>query len=162
MADFFSKIDKTIMGRKTAAATAKMRESGDIPETPSMANYVVSRRWKAGKRDGFEVVSGSLKAFMRKLKRRRGERPISGRWGRIGPQFPARGFGGRALHRTWSHTFERWRPRVSGQVSAARRGGRSADNRELIFFPTIGRLFPRKHLKSQIDGEGVREGIGRE
>ena len=31
MADFFSKIDTTIMGRKTAAATAKMRESGEIP-----------------------------------------------------------------------------------------------------------------------------------
>ncbi len=35
MADFFSKIDTTIMGRKTAAATAKMRESGEIPETVS-------------------------------------------------------------------------------------------------------------------------------
>jgi hypothetical protein len=37
MTDFFSKIDTTIMGRKTAAATAKMRENGDIPETPGMA-----------------------------------------------------------------------------------------------------------------------------
>jgi len=44
MADFFSKIDTTIMGRKTAIATAKMRASGEIPETPGMANYVVSRR----------------------------------------------------------------------------------------------------------------------
>ena len=67
MADFFSKIDATIMGRKTAAATAKMRQSGEIPETPGMANYVVSRRWKPGKREGFEVVSGSLKAFVRNL-----------------------------------------------------------------------------------------------
>ena len=31
MADFFSKIDTTIMGRKTAAAVAKMRESGEFP-----------------------------------------------------------------------------------------------------------------------------------
>ena len=44
MADFFSKIDITIMGRKTAAVTAKMRESGEIPEIPNMTTYVVSRR----------------------------------------------------------------------------------------------------------------------
>ena len=48
-----------------------MRKSGEIPETPSIANYVFSRRWKPGKRDGFEVVSGSLTAFVKKLKRRR-------------------------------------------------------------------------------------------
>jgi dihydrofolate reductase len=73
MADFFSKIDTTIMGRKTAVGWMKMRESGEVPETPGMANYVVSRRWKAGQREGFEVVSGSLKAFVRKLKRRPGK-----------------------------------------------------------------------------------------
>jgi dihydrofolate reductase len=38
-----------------------------------MANYVISRRWKPGKREGFEVVSGSLTAFVRKLKRRTGK-----------------------------------------------------------------------------------------
>jgi dihydrofolate reductase len=73
MADFFSKIDTTIMGRKTAEAAAKLRESGEMPETPGMANYVVSRRWKPGKREGFEVVSGSLTAFVKKLKRRPGK-----------------------------------------------------------------------------------------
>jgi dihydrofolate reductase len=73
MADFFSKIDTTMMGRKTAEATAKLRESGEMPETPGMANYVVSRRWKPGKRKGFEVVSGSLTAFVKKLKRRPGK-----------------------------------------------------------------------------------------
>jgi dihydrofolate reductase len=73
MADFFAKIDTTIMGRKTAAATAKMRKSGEIPETPGITNYVVSRRWKPGKREGFEVVSGSLTAFVKKLKRRAGK-----------------------------------------------------------------------------------------
>jgi dihydrofolate reductase len=73
MADFFSKIDTTIMGRKTAEAFVKMRESGEVPETPGMANYVVSRRWKPGKRDGFEVVGGSLTAFVKKLKRRSGK-----------------------------------------------------------------------------------------
>src|ERR1039458_8169306 len=66
MADFFSKIDTTIMGRKTAAGWVKMRESGEIPEMPGMTNYVVSRRWKPGKREGFEVVSGPLTTFVKK------------------------------------------------------------------------------------------------
>jgi dihydrofolate reductase len=73
MADFFAKIDTTIMGRKTAAATAEMRKSGEIPEMPGMSTYVFSRRWKPGKRDGFEVVGGSLTAFVKKLKRRQGK-----------------------------------------------------------------------------------------
>lgn len=73
MADFFAQIDATIMGRKTAVGWVEMRERGEIPETPGMANYVVSRRWKPGKRNGFEVVSGSLTAFVRKLKRREGK-----------------------------------------------------------------------------------------
>jgi dihydrofolate reductase len=73
MADFFAKIDTTIMGRKTAAATEPMRKSGEIPEMPGITNYVISRRWKPGKREGFEVVGGSLTAFVRKLKRRPGK-----------------------------------------------------------------------------------------
>jgi dihydrofolate reductase len=73
MADFFAKIDTTIMGRKTAVGMVKMRKSGEIPEMPGISNYVFSRRWKPGKRDGFEVVSGSLTAFVRKLKRRKGK-----------------------------------------------------------------------------------------
>ena len=73
MADFFARIDTTIMGRKTAAATAEMRKSGEIPEMPGITNYVFSRRWKPGKRDGFEVVTGSLTAFVKKLKRRPGK-----------------------------------------------------------------------------------------
>src|SRR4249920_1575914 len=70
MADFFAGIDTTIMARKTAAAAAKMRKSGEMPDTPGMAYYVVSRRWKPGKRDWYEVVSGSLTSLVRKLKRR--------------------------------------------------------------------------------------------
>src|ERR1700690_3694933 len=69
MADFFAGIDTTIMGRKTAAGWVKMRKSGEIPETPGITNYEVSGRWKPGKRDGFEVVTGSLTAFVKKLKR---------------------------------------------------------------------------------------------
>src|ERR1700728_2250260 len=70
MADFFAGIDTTIMGRKTAAIVEKMRKDGEVPDTPGMATYVVSRRWKPGKREGFEVVSGPLTAFVKKLKRR--------------------------------------------------------------------------------------------
>src|SRR5580704_7862417 len=73
MADFFAKIDTTIMGRKTASGWVKMRASGEIPDMPGMTNYVVSRRWKPGKREGFEVVNGSLATFVRKLKRRPGK-----------------------------------------------------------------------------------------
>jgi dihydrofolate reductase len=73
MAEFFAGIDVTLMGRKTAAATAAMRKSGEIPEMPGMSTYVFSRRWKPGKRDGFEVVKGSLTAFVKKLKRRPGK-----------------------------------------------------------------------------------------
>jgi len=87
MADFFSNIDTTIMGRKTAAASAKMRESGEIPDTPGMANYVVSRRWKPGKREGFEVVNGPLKAFVRKLKRHPGKDIYLGGGGELARSF---------------------------------------------------------------------------
>ena len=87
MADFFSKIDTTIMGRKTAAGWVKMRASGEIPDTPGMANYVVSRRWKPGKRDGFEVVGGSLKALVGKLKRRAGKDIYLGGGGELGRSF---------------------------------------------------------------------------
>jgi dihydrofolate reductase len=73
MADFFAKIDTTIMGRKTAVGMVKMRKSGEILDTPGITYYVVSRRWKPGKRDGLEVVSGSLTAFVKKLKRQPGK-----------------------------------------------------------------------------------------
>ena len=73
MEDFFAGIDTTVMGRKTAAVVLKMRKSGEMPDTPGMAWYVISRRWKPGRREGFEVVNGSLKAFVGKLKRRTGK-----------------------------------------------------------------------------------------
>jgi dihydrofolate reductase len=87
MAEFFAKIDTTIMGRKTAAGWVKMRESGEIPDTPGMANYVISRRWKPGKREGFEVVSGSLTTFVRKLKRRPGKDIYLGGGGELARSF---------------------------------------------------------------------------
>jgi dihydrofolate reductase len=87
MADFFAKVDTTIMGRKTASGWVKMRESGEIPDMPGMANYVISRRWKRGPREGFEVVSGSLTTFVRKLKRRRGKDIYLGGGGELARSF---------------------------------------------------------------------------
>ena len=83
MADFFAGIDTTIMGRKTAAATAEMRKSGEIPEMPGISSYVISRRWKPGKRDGFEVVGGSLTTFVRKLQGRKGKDIYLGGGGKL-------------------------------------------------------------------------------
>jgi dihydrofolate reductase len=87
MADFFAGIDTTVMGRKTAAAVVKMRKSGEIPDTPGMTSYVISRRWKPGKREGFEVVGGSLKAFVKNLKRRKGKDIYLGGGGELARSF---------------------------------------------------------------------------
>ncbi len=87
MADFFAGIDTTIMGRKTAAVVEKMRKSGEMPDTPGMTSYVISRRWKPGKREAFEVVSGSLKVFVRKLKRRTGKDIYLGGGGELARSF---------------------------------------------------------------------------
>jgi dihydrofolate reductase len=87
MADFFAKIDTTVMGRKTAVGMVKMRKSGEMPETPGITYYVVSRRWKPGKREGFEVVSGSLTAFVKKLKRRSGKDIYLGGGGELARSF---------------------------------------------------------------------------
>jgi dihydrofolate reductase len=75
------------MGRKTAAAWVKLRKSGEIPDTQGMANYVISRRWNPGKRGGFEVVSGSLTTFVRKLKRRPGKDIYLGGGGELARSF---------------------------------------------------------------------------
>lgn len=87
MMDFFAGIDTTIMGRTTAAVVTKMRKSGEMPDTPGMATYVISRRWKPGKREGFEVVSGSLTTFVRKLKRRAGKDIYLGGGGKLARSF---------------------------------------------------------------------------
>jgi dihydrofolate reductase len=87
MADFFAGIDTTVMGRKTAAVVVKMRQSGEVPDTPDMTNYVISRRWKPGKRDGFEVVRGSLTTFVKKLKRRPGKDIYLGGGGELARSF---------------------------------------------------------------------------
>ncbi len=120
MADFFAGIDTTIMGRKTAAAVVKMRKSGEIPETPGMTNYVISRRWKPGKREGFEVVSGSLTAFVRKLKRRTGKDIYLGGGGELARSFLQEDLVDELFIGVGPDTFGRWHSRLSGQVPAAR------------------------------------------
>ena len=87
MADFFAGVDTTIMGRKTAAIVVKMRKNGEISDTSGMTSYVISRRWKPGKREGFEVVSGPLKAFVGKLKRRTGKNIYLGGGGELARSF---------------------------------------------------------------------------
>jgi len=87
MAEFFATIDTTIMGRKTAIGMVKMRESGEMPQMPGMVYYVLSRRWKPGKREGFEVVSGSLTGFVKKLKRRPGKDIYFGGGGELARSF---------------------------------------------------------------------------
>lgn len=104
MADFFAGIDTIVIGRKTAAVTTKMRGSGEIPDTPGTTSYVVSRRWKPGRREGFEVVSGSLTAFVKKLKRRSGKDIYLGGGGKLCRSFLSGGFGGRTLSRPGART----------------------------------------------------------
>jgi dihydrofolate reductase len=87
MAEFFARIDTTIMGRKTAVGMVKMRKSGEFPETPGMTYYVVSRRWKPGKRDGFEIVRGSLTALVKKWKRQPGKDIYLGGGGELARSF---------------------------------------------------------------------------
>jgi len=169
MAEFFAKIDTTIMGRKTAAAVSKLRKSGEMPDTPGMANYVVSRRWKPGKREGFEVVSGPLTTFVRKLKRRPGKDNYLGGGGELArsflqedlvdelfigvgpmllgdgiPGFPAK-FPQRDFKLTECKSYS------NGSVGYAMNGCglRLADNRALMgmdldFFSAIGREFRRE------------------
>jgi len=87
MGDFFAAIDTTIMGRKTAEGWVKMRKAGEIPDTPGQSTYVVSRRWKPGKRDGFEVVPGSLKTFVKKLQSQPGKNIYLGGGGELARSF---------------------------------------------------------------------------
>jgi dihydrofolate reductase len=64
-----------------------MRKTGEMPDTPCMTSYVISRRWKPGKREGFEVVNGPLKAFVGKLKRRKGKNIYLGGGGELARSF---------------------------------------------------------------------------
>jgi dihydrofolate reductase len=90
MTKFFATIDTTIMGRKTAAVTAKMQAKADMPEMPEMPgirNYVFSRRWKPGERKGFTVVNEPLPAFVRKLRKRPGKHIYLGGGGELARSF---------------------------------------------------------------------------
>jgi dihydrofolate reductase len=64
----FSAFDAVIIGRKSYDT---MRGMGAYP---GMKNYVVSRSIPPGQRDGFEFVSGDLKAWVEKLKNAPGKK----------------------------------------------------------------------------------------
>ena len=86
MADFFCR-------KRHHRHAARPRQPGETGKAAifltrgGMANYVISRRWKPGKRDGFEVVNGSLTAFVRKLKRRKGKDIYLGGGGEVARSF---------------------------------------------------------------------------
>jgi dihydrofolate reductase len=83
MMEFFSNIDTTIMGRKTAAASSEFKQTGELPHMEGTVNYVFSRRWKPGKRKTFEVVGESPTAFVKRLKRRKGKNIYLGGGGEL-------------------------------------------------------------------------------
>lgn len=71
MRAFFRSIDTVLMGRKTYEIALKlgMAKGG----YPKMKNYVFSRTLPPGERDGIEIVSGNIAAFIKKLKKQRGK-----------------------------------------------------------------------------------------
>ena len=89
MAKFWSTIDTTIMGRKTATVTAKMQQDMDMdmPEVGGIPNYVFSRKWKAGPRKGFTVVNESPAAFVKKLRKKPGKHIFLMGGGELGRSF---------------------------------------------------------------------------
>jgi dihydrofolate reductase len=74
---FFKTIDTVLMGRKTLETVLKMfpkSKRGKNPNPyPGMANYVFSRRKKKCDVEGIELVSGDLKTFVAKLKKKKGK-----------------------------------------------------------------------------------------
>ena len=87
MMEFFSKVDTVLMGRKTHRVSQAMQKEEGAPEMPGFVNYVFSRRMKAGKRKGFEVVNGPLKPFVAKLKAREGKDIYLGGGGELARSF---------------------------------------------------------------------------
>ena len=87
MTEFFETVDVTIMGRKTAAVTAKMQTEGEMPEFGTVKNYVFSRKWKPGPRKGFTVVNDSPAAFVRKLRKQPGKHIYLGGGGELARSF---------------------------------------------------------------------------
>jgi len=87
MADFFAKIDTTIMGRKTASGWVKNARAWRDARNAGHGQLRSFPAMEAGKREGFEVVNGSLTTLWRKLKRRRGKDIYLGGGGELARSF---------------------------------------------------------------------------
>jgi dihydrofolate reductase len=85
MAAFFRTVDVAIMGRKTLEGHMKMH--GGIYQSGGLESYVFSRRWKPGKRDGYEVVKGSPASLVGRIRRRNGKHIYLAGGGELGRSF---------------------------------------------------------------------------
>jgi len=70
MAEFFTRIDTAIMGRKTLDAAKKMGGGGSFGP---MVSYVFSRSEPAGKREGLTFVNESPTDFVARLRKETGK-----------------------------------------------------------------------------------------
>lgn len=70
MADFFTRIDTAIMGRKTLDVSLKMGGGGSFG---SIATYVFSRSLPPGKRDGLTFVNETPQEFVARLRKEKGK-----------------------------------------------------------------------------------------
>src|SRR5215471_6606614 len=71
MAEFFTRIDTAILGRKTLDAARKM--GGSAGSFGSMTAYVFSRTQPPGKREGLIFVNESPQAFISELRQQPGK-----------------------------------------------------------------------------------------
>ncbi|MBA2503761.1 MAG: dihydrofolate reductase [Pyrinomonadaceae bacterium] len=70
MTNFFKSIDTALMGRKTYEATLKL---GGAPDAyKGMTYYVFSRSQESGA-EGFEFISGDIRAFVESLREAKGK-----------------------------------------------------------------------------------------
>jgi len=72
---FFKTIDTVLMGRKTLEHALKMFPKSKRQTNPyaGMPTYVFSRKMKKCEVEGIELVSGDLKKFIAKLKKKKGK-----------------------------------------------------------------------------------------
>jgi len=87
MADFFAKIDTTIMGRKTAVDWVKMRSSGEIPDTPGHGQLRNFPAVEAGQTRGIRSGEWISDNLCEKAKTPLGERHLSRRRGELARSF---------------------------------------------------------------------------
>jgi Dihydrofolate reductase len=70
MAEFFKRIDATVMGRKTYDVSLKM---GGGMSSPGISSYVFSRSLEAGERGGVTIVRETPKELIEALRKKEGK-----------------------------------------------------------------------------------------